>query len=132
MKRLLPYAAVLLVVFSVFLTRPPAAAAESPVSVDSIVFARSVESREPVGAATEFDSSVARVFCWTRLSAKAPPASVTHVWYKAERKLLEVPLTATYSSGRYWSVKNVSTGDWRVEVVGANGEVLGSGSFKVK
>jgi Protein of unknown function (DUF2914) len=110
----------------------PAAAAEPLVSVDSIVFASNVESKEPVGAANEFGASVNQVFCWTKLSAKTPPAAVKHVWYKAGRKLLEVPLTLNYSSGRYWSTKNVSPGDWTVEVVGANGEVFGSGNFKVK
>jgi hypothetical protein len=134
MKRLSQCAVVVLFVFGVFLTSPPSstAAAESQVSVDSIVFARSVESKEPVGAAKEFEASVTQVFCWTKLSAKTPPAAVKHVWYKAGRMLLEVPLTLNYSAGRYWSVKNVSPGDWTVEVVGANGEVFGSGSFKVK
>jgi hypothetical protein len=46
--------------------------------------------------------------------------------------VLEVPLTLNYPSGPYWSVKNLSPGDWTVEVVGANGEVFGSGSFRVK
>ena len=131
MKGLLRCAAAVLFVFGVFFIPAPASA-ESPVSVDSIIFARSVESKEPVGAAKEFEASVNQVFCWTKLSAKTPPAAVRHVWYKAGRKLLEVPLTLNYSSGRYWSAKNVSPGDWTVEVVGANGEVFGSASFKVK
>ncbi|RPJ10603.1 MAG: DUF2914 domain-containing protein [Deltaproteobacteria bacterium] len=134
MKCLSRCAAAVLFVFGVFLLPPPssAASAESPVSVDSIVFARSVESRDPVGAAKEFEASVTQVFCWTKLSVKTLPAAVNHVWYNAGRKLLDVPLTLNYSSGRYWSAKNVSPGDWTVEVVGANGEVFGSGSFKVK
>jgi hypothetical protein len=134
MKSLSRCAVAVLFVFGVLLTSPPSAAAsgESPVFVDSIVFARSVESREPVGAAKEFEASVTQVFCWTKLSVKTLPAAVKHVWYNAGRKLLDVPLTLNYSSGRYWSVKNVSPGDWTVEVVGANGEVFGSGSFKVK
>ncbi len=134
MKDLLQRATAVFLVFGLFLTALPlsAATAESPVSVDRMVFARSVEAREPVGAATEFDASVARVFCWTALSTKNPPAAVKHVWYKAGEKLLEVPLTATYSTGRYWSVKNVTPGEWTVEVVGANGEVFGAASFRVK
>ena len=135
MKRLLRYAAAVLLGFGVFLiplASSLAVSAESPVSVESMVFARSIESREPVGVAKEFEASVTQVYCWTKLSAKTPPASVKHVWYNAGRKLLEVPLTLNYSAGRYWSVKNVNPGDWTVEVVGANGEVFGSGSFKVK
>jgi hypothetical protein len=134
MKRLLGCTALVHLVFGVILASSPSSAvsAESPVSVDEIVFARSVESREPVGAAKEFEASITQVFCWTKLSARTPPVTVKHVWYNAGRKLLEVPLTLNHSSGRYWSVKNVSTGDWTIEVVGANGKVFGSGSFKVK
>lgn len=134
MKDLLQRATAVFLVFGLILIALPlsAATAESPVSVDRMVFARSVESREPVGAATQFDASVARVFCWTALSTKNPPAALKHVWYKTGQKLLEVPLTAAYSTGRYWSVKNVSPGEWTVEVVGANGEVFGSASFNVK
>jgi hypothetical protein len=133
-KRLLQRAIAVSLLFGLFLVALPlsAAAAESPVAVNRMVFARSVEAREPVGTAVEFDASVAQVFCWTALSTKNPPTVVKHVWYKAGVKLLEVPLTAAYSTGRYWSVKNVSPGEWTVEVVGANGEVLGSGGFKVK
>jgi len=133
MKRQLRCAAVALFVSGVFLIFLPSstAAAEPLVSVDSIVFASNVESREPVGAAKEFGVTADKVYCWTKLSAKTPPTAVKHVWYNAGRKLLEVPLTLNYPSGRYWSVKNVSPGDWTVEVVGANGEVFGSGSFKV-
>jgi hypothetical protein len=110
----------------------PAASADSPVTLDRLVFARGVQSREPVGAAREFEAAVSRVFCWTKLSAKNPPATVRHVWYKEGQKLLEVPLTVNHSSGRYWSVKQVSPGNWTVEVVDASGEVFGAASFKVK
>ena len=134
MKRLLCCLAAILFIFGVLITPAPssAASAESSVSVDSILFAQGVESREPVGVAKEFEASVTKVYCWTKLSAKTPPVTVKHVWYKAGQKVLEVPLTINYPAGRYWSVKNVTPGDWKVDVVGANGEVLGSGSFKVK
>ncbi len=132
MKHPFRYMVAVLFVFAFIPSSAIAVVAEAQVSVESILFARGVESREPVGVANEFDASVDQVFCWTKLSSKAPPAAVKHVWYKAGQKVLEVPLTVNYSSGRYWSVKNVSIGDWTVEVVGARGEVIGAGSFKVK
>jgi hypothetical protein len=113
-------------------TRIPASAADPVVTVDSMVFATSVDSRDPVGAAKDFPASVGRVFCWTRLSTGAPPANVMHVWYKNGQKLLEVPLTVNHASGRYWSQKNIAPGDWKVEVVDAAGNVLASGTFTVK
>lgn len=132
MKRLSTCVGAVLFVFALIPFPGIAAVAEQQVSLDSIRFATAVESREPVGVSLEFDSSVVQVYCWTLLSTKSPPAKVKHVWYKAGQKVLEVPLTLNYSSGRYWSVKNVSAGDWTVEVIGASDEVIGAASFKVK
>jgi len=132
MKRLLTCIVVVLFVLAFIPFPGIATVAEQQVSLDSILFSTAVESREPVGVSKEFDSSVVQVYCWTQLSIKTPPAKVKHVWYKAGQKVLEVPLTINYSSGRYWSVKNVSTGDWTVEVMVTNDEVIGAASFKVK
>ncbi len=131
MKRLLPCTFLIFFGFGASLIPLPVSA-ESPVSVDRILFARNIESREPVGAATEFQAPVNQVFCWTRLSTRTPPAAVKHVWYRNGQRLLEVPLTLNFPSGRYWSVKNVGPGAWMVKVEGAKGEVFGSGSFMVK
>ena len=132
MKRLLRYMVVVAFAFAFIPFHAIATVAEAQASIESILFARGVESKEPVGVAKEFDASVVQVFCWTKLSSKAPPTAVKHFCSKAGQEVREVPLTINYSSGRYWSVKNVSIGDWTVEVVGANGEVIGAASFKVK
>jgi hypothetical protein len=113
-------------------TQTPVSAADNAVTVDSLVFATAVDSRNPVGAATEFAASAGRVICWTKLSAAVPPATVTHIWYKNGQKLLEVPLTVNHASGRYWSQKNIMPGEWKVEVVDKAGNALASGTFMVK
>ena len=112
----------------------PAAAQEatSPIKVEKMVFCSSVVDREPVGAAEEFPAGTTRVWCWTRLSAKAAPIEVKHVWYREGTKMLEVPLKLGYASGRTWSNKNVRPGAWKVEVVTPDGTVLESASFTVK
>jgi hypothetical protein len=134
MKNTLRLAALVFFGFALFqmVTSISVAQAGAVASVDSMVFAKAVESREPIGVSKEFDGSVAQVFCWTKLSTQARPVTVRHVWYKGGQKLLEVPLTLKHASGRYWSVKNVTPGDWKVEVVSDTGEVLSSGSFRVK
>jgi len=106
--------------------------AQSTCKVERIVFATSVEDREPVGENTEFDQSVGRVHCWTKITAENPPVAFSHVWYKGDQKVLEVPLKANYSSTRSWSNKAISPGDWNVEVLDEKGEVLGSARFTVK
>ena len=134
MKKELLLRAVTVFMFGLVLstTRMTVSAADNVVTVDSMVFATAVDSRDPVGTAKEFAASVNQVICWTKISAAAPPATVRHLWYKNGQKLLEVPLTVNYASGRYWSRKNVVPGEWKVEVVDAAGNVLAAGTFTVK
>jgi len=91
-----------------------------------------VESRELVGEATEFDVSVGRIYCWTKIISQNVPAAIKHVWYADEQQVAEVPLNINYPSTRTWSSKAISAGKWRVEVVGETGEVLASTDFTVK
>jgi hypothetical protein len=132
-KELLLRAVTVFVVGLVLSVTPiPAAAADNAVTVDSMVFATALDSRNPVGEAKEFAESISRVICLTKLSVAVPPATVKHIWYRNGQKLLEVPLTVNHASGRYWSQKNVIPGEWKVEVVGDDGNVLASKIFTVK
>ncbi len=109
-----------------------ALAAAGKITVEEMVFATGVDARMPVGVAGEFDAATSRVVCWTKIAAQSPPVTVRHVWHREGKRLLEVPLTVNYPAGRYWSIKNVTSGEWRVDVVNEAGEVLGSKAFVVK
>jgi hypothetical protein len=108
------------------------AEAPKPYQVEKIALGTGVESRELVGEATEFDVSVGRIYCWTKIISQNVPATIKHVWYAGEQQVAEVPLNINYPSTRTWSSKAISTGKWRVEVVGETGEVLASTDFTVK
>jgi hypothetical protein len=101
-------------------------------SVDSLVFAAGVESRMPVGAASEFTADIGNVSCWARISSAQAPVSMKHIWYKNDQKVFELPLSLKTQSGRIWSTKSVTAGSWKVEVVDDAGNVIKSGSFTVK
>jgi hypothetical protein len=58
--------------------------------------------------------------------------NIKHVWYNGDEKVLEVPLRLRYASGRLWSYKTVTPGQWKVDVIGENGDIIGSGSFSAK
>ena len=109
-----------------------ALAAAGKTTVEEMVFATGVDSRMPVGVAGEFDAATPRVVCWTKIATQSPPVTVRHVWHREGKRLLEVPLTVNYPAGRYWSIKNVTPGEWRVDVVNEAGEVLESKTFVVK
>lgn len=101
-------------------------------TVDSMVFAAKIESRSPIGVNTVFQSTIEKVSCWTKVITLKTPATLKHVWYKNDTKIFELPLTLKSPSGRLWSTKTVSGGNWKVEVVDEGGKVLKSGTFVVK
>ena len=112
----------------------PEKQAEAPksVEVEKMALGSGVESRELVGEATEFDVSVGRVYCWTKIVSETVPTTVKHVWYVDGVKAAEVALDVKYPSTRTWSNKVIGAGKWRVEVVSEAGDVLASTDFMVK
>ena len=100
--------------------------------VEKIALGTGVESRELVGEASEFDVSVGRVYCWTKINSQNVPTTIKHVWYTDEKEAAEVTLNINYPSTRTWSSKTIGPGVWRVEVVSETGEVLASTGFTVK
>jgi len=112
-------------------TEPEAA---SSLSVAGAVFCRGVEEREPVGNAVTFSPDTGRIYLWTEIEAARIPATVTHVWYYGQTKLLEVPLSVDYSRTRTWSYKTIVpdwVGDWHADIVDENGTVLKRVSFTI-
>ncbi len=111
-----------------------AAQKESPkgLSVEKAVAATSVEDHEPVGEAKEFNASVGKVYCWTKVVAETVPTKIKHVWYVDNQQVSEIPLDINYPSTRTWSTKTIRAGSWRVDVTDETGTVLTSVNFTVK
>jgi hypothetical protein len=100
--------------------------------VEKAVAAASVENREPVGEAKEFNASVGQVSCWTKVIAATVPTKIKHVWYVDDQKVSEISLDINYPRTRTWSTKKIWAGSWRVDVTDETGTVLTSVSFTVK
>ncbi len=107
-------------------------AADQGLKVEKGVAATSVENREPVGESQEFEASVGRVYCWTKISAQTTPTTIKHVWFFGDQNVFEKALDVKYPSTRTWTSKAVTTGKWRVDVTNEAGTVLSSVSFTVK
>lgn len=125
------------ILMSVLLVPSFAAAQEQSSSaaglkVEKAVAATAVENREPVGEGTEFDASVGKVYCWTKILAEAAPTTIKHVWYADDQQVFEISLDIKYPSTRTWSVKTVKAGSWRVEITDDAGNVLSAVGFAVK
>ena len=97
-----------------------------------LVIALDVAERQPVGEGEEFTSDVAQLVAWTRVTGLAD-TTVRHVWrHQGHERVLE--LTVGGSPWRTWSRKNIPaawTGDWSVEVLDAQGNVLATSEFTV-
>ncbi len=115
----------------------PAQAAEgeaSRLTVPDAAICTEVKDREPSGTATQFLSSVGRLYCFTRIAGAAEPTHVTHVWFHDDKEVHRVDLQVGGPSWRTWSYKTIPpgwTGSWRVDVQDAGGEVIFSIPFTI-
>ncbi|MBN1626761.1 MAG: DUF2914 domain-containing protein [Deltaproteobacteria bacterium] len=104
-------------------------------TVDDIRICTSVEDRQPIGADTSFDSDVGRLFCFTKLSGDQENSTIYHVWYFNDKEVSRIELSVRAKTWRTWSNKNILntwTGNWRVDVLTSEGNVLGSMEFTVR
>jgi Protein of unknown function (DUF2914) len=115
-------------------TAPAAEPKAGAAAVADAKLGTGVADREPEGVAESFKPDVGKVYCWTKVTG-AEGTEITHAWFKGDEKMGEVKLAVKYPSTRTWSAKTIpadGTGDWRVDVIAADGTVLKSLSFKVE
>ena len=112
----------------------PALAWTGSLQVQDVAVGTGVSGRVPTGISTYFDSSVGRLYAFTRITGAEEEIRVYHQWYYGDVLVADVPLSVRSGDWRTWSTKNVQpdwTGDWRLVVVSDDGTVLGSIKFAV-
>jgi general secretion pathway protein A len=95
---------------------------------------QNVVDLRPVGTGSSFNSSVGRLYCFTRISVSRIPSKVTHVWYCRDTERARVNLAIKSYTWRTYSSKTIRTddiGEWRVDVLGPKGTVLSTLHFKI-
>ncbi len=118
----------LMIGFSLFFLTGVVSAGEA-LTVEEMAFCTGVESRQPVGVADSFSDAVGRVYCYTRIMGAADATSVVHVWYFNDEEKARLNLNVKSKSWRTWSSKKIAkywVGDWRVEVLSSDGDLLES------
>ncbi len=116
------------------LLAPQAASAQSRLTVPESSVATMVVDRMPSGSAMTFPASVERLYAWTRIQGAAGETTIHHVWIQGDVERADIELRIGGSPWRTWSNKAIMpewTGDWRVEVRDANGNVLETIRFTV-
>lgn len=80
-------------------------------------------------------TSVKALYCFTRLSAtKDEDTTIKHVWYKNDEVVGEYELPVKGQHWRTYSRKQVeksAAGDWRVEVLDSEGNLLKTVKFRM-
>ena len=112
------FALALLATFSLYQVAAAKTQEGPSVEMEVGVICRDVQEREPVGEGTEFEATVGKLF-----------------WYYHEAEMARVNLPVEGARWRTWSQKNIWAkwiGDWHVDVIGPNGEVLKTLEFKIK
>ncbi len=110
----------------------PPAYAESDLVVQELVLSRGIYEREPADIAQSFEPSDERAYVFARISNEGPLTNVSFVWHYGSDIHAVVDLNIGTSPGwRTWSSAALKSGDWRVELVTAEGEVLAERSFTV-
>lgn len=125
---------VLLGSIAALLAAIPALVMAASLELRDAAVAKAVEDRAPVGTSSNFDSSVGRLYAFTRIVGADGDTKIYHKWYHGDVLVADVPLTVRSGDWRTWSSKNVVpdwTGDWRVVVVSEDGSVLGTVKFNV-
>ena len=93
-----------------------------------------VVDREPVGAGNTFEVSLGKVYCFTSIIGAHNPTELTHVWYFGDIERARVNLAIKAYSWRTYSSKRIQKheiGDWHVDVLGPEGELLKILQFKI-
>ena len=106
---------------------PPAAATAAAAEVKA---GTGVENKESVGTASEFTAGT-KVWIWSRVTGAAN-TTIQHVWKKDGAKVWAANLKIKGNKWTTASRRQLKAGAYTVEVVGADGTVLGSVAFTVK
>jgi len=76
-----------------------------------------------------------RLYCFSQIDGATADTKVAHVWFYGTREMARVELPVRSSRWRTYSSKKILpqwTGDWRVQIVAADGRLLGELAFRVE
>jgi hypothetical protein len=99
-----------------------------------VVFAQSVDEKQPAGVDTVFASDAGRVYCWTLVTGATDSTRITHRWFYGDTEMASVDLDIGSSRWRTWSFKTIMpewTGRWSVSVNDSGGRTLATSRFRV-
>jgi len=136
MKRLFYFLLVLIALITIPLSQAVTIKARETASLEVVtsVICEDVIDRKPVGVGNSFEASVGKLCCFTKITGAYSHIEISHVWYFGDTERFKINLPVKSSSWRTYSSKKIQaheTGDWHVDVLGPEGEVLRTLHFKI-
>jgi hypothetical protein len=113
----------------------PASGQEKEFTIARLVVGTGVENREPVGVAETFPATAEKVYCFLEATDISKDVEISFVWFHGEKEMATTNLPLqTGSRWRTFANKTVAgmTGDWKVEIRDASGNVVQDVKFKVE
>ena len=104
------------------------------VEVAEAVICRDVVDREPIDVGDSFEVTVAKLYCFTKIVGAQEEIEIAHVWYHGDVERARINLSIRAANWRTWSSKIIQAheiGDWHVDVIGPDDEVLETLEFEI-
>lgn len=114
---------------------PPTPEIPSSLTVTEAAIATGMEGLTPQGAADSFESSVGKLYTFTKITGANEETLVKHHWFHEDQLMAEVELPVRSASWRTYSSKTIApamTGQWKVDILSQDGTLLKSIPFTIK
>ncbi len=99
----------------------------SELRIEDAVICHDIQALEPVGSGDVFSSDFKKLICFSRVIGAKEDTEIKHNWYFGEKLLSSVTLHVGSISWRTYSSKTILpeySGEWKVEILSQNGEIL--------
>ncbi len=108
--------------------------ADTPLTAQDVSICLDVVDRSCVDGSDLFPAHVGKLYCFTRICGAQGYVEISHVWYFADRERARVKLGVDSADWRTYSSKIIlphEIGDWHVDVLGPEGELLKVIKFEI-
>lgn len=114
----------------------PVLAAESNLKITELAVTTKIVRNKPIDSVHRISSaSVKALYCFTRITASEDTdTTIKHVWYRGDEKAGEYELPVKGERWRTYSKKEIQrgwAGDWRVEILDSDGNLLKTVKFRM-
>lgn len=119
-----------------FSTALPVFGGNADIKITELVITSKIVKGKPIDSIKRLSSSTDKnLYCFTRTIAPGGTDSqIKHLWYKGDEKVGEFTLPVKGERWRTYSKKSIQkgwAGEWRVEVVAADGTLLKTVRFRM-